>query len=53
MLEEHQIFLSLQKMDLEVWEAKLVEEQACGLHSFDGWDLSAEQEKLHTRVDRV
>jgi hypothetical protein len=38
---------------LEVQEAKLAEEQACGLHSFDERDLSAELEKLHMCVVRV
>jgi hypothetical protein len=37
-------------MDLEVWEVKLVEEQACGLHSFDGQDLSVKLEELHARM---
>jgi hypothetical protein len=46
MLEECQILLSLQEMDLEVWELKLVEEQACGLHSLVERDLSAELEEL-------
>jgi hypothetical protein len=50
MLEELQIILSLQEMDLEVWEVKLVEEQACCLHSFDGWDPSAELEELRVHV---
>jgi hypothetical protein len=50
MLEECQILLSLQEMDLEVWEVKLVEEQACGLHSFDGQDLSVKLEELHARM---
>jgi hypothetical protein len=53
MLEECQILLSLSEMDLEVREVKLVEEQVRGLHSFDGWDLSAEQGELHTRVAEV
>jgi hypothetical protein len=30
-----------------------VEEQARGLHAFDGWDLLVELEELHTRVARV
>jgi hypothetical protein len=51
MLEECQILLSLQEMDLEVWEVKLVEE--CGLHSFDGRDLSVELEELHMRMAGV
>jgi hypothetical protein len=53
MLEECQILLSLQEMDLEVWEVKLVEEQMCGLHSFDGRDLSVELEELHMRMAGV
>jgi hypothetical protein len=40
MLEECQILLSLQETDLEVWEVKLEEEQACNLHSFDERDPS-------------
>jgi hypothetical protein len=36
-----------------VQETKLVEEQARGLHSFDGWDLSAELEELCTHVAEV
>jgi hypothetical protein len=50
MLEEHQILISLQAMDLEVWEANLVEEQARGLHSFDGRDQSMELEEFHARM---
>jgi hypothetical protein len=38
---------------LEVQEAMLVEEQARGLHPFDGRDLSAEPDELCERVDRV
>jgi hypothetical protein len=53
MLEKCQILLSLQEMDLEVREAKLAEEHACGLHSFNGRDLSAELGELHMRVARV
>jgi hypothetical protein len=44
-LHQHQL-ISLQERDLEVWEAKLAEEQACGLHSFDGSDLLAKLEEL-------
>jgi hypothetical protein len=53
MLEECQILLSLQETDLEVWEVKLAEEQTCGLHSFDGRDLSVELEELHMRMAGV
>jgi hypothetical protein len=49
-LHQHHLLISLQETDLEVWEAKLVEEQACGLHSFDGSDLSAELEELCMHV---
>jgi hypothetical protein len=52
-LEECQILLSLQKMDLEVRKAKLAEEQACSLHSFNGWDLPVELEELHARLAGV
>jgi hypothetical protein len=53
MLEERQILLSLQKKDLKVREAKLMEEQAHDLHSFDGWDLPTELEELHVRMAGV
>jgi hypothetical protein len=53
MLVECQILLSLQEMDLEVRVAKLAEEQACGLHNFDGWDLSVVLEELRARVAGV
>jgi hypothetical protein len=53
MLEEGQILLSLREMDLELREVKLAEEQACDLHSFDGWDLMAELEELHTHMAGV
>jgi hypothetical protein len=52
-LEEHQKLLSLQEMDLGVWEVKLAEEQACGLHPFIGQDLWAELEGLLPRVAEV
>jgi hypothetical protein len=41
------------EMDLEVREVKLVGEQVRGLHSFDGRDLPAELEELHTCVAKV
>jgi hypothetical protein len=41
-LEEHEILLSLQKMDLKMWQAKLVVEQAHDLHCFNERDLSVE-----------
>jgi hypothetical protein len=40
-------------MDLEVQEAKLVEEHARGLYSFDGRDLSTELEEFRMRVAGV
>jgi hypothetical protein len=40
-------------MDLEVWEAILVEELERGLHPIDGWYLSAELDKAHACVDRI
>jgi hypothetical protein len=40
-------------MSLERQEEKLVEEQARGLYSFDGRDLSVELEELHECVTRV
>jgi hypothetical protein len=53
MLEEYQILLSLMEIDLKVHEVKLAEEQARGLHPFDGRDLLAELEKLRARVTGV
>jgi hypothetical protein len=54
MLEECQILLfCLQEMDLKVREAKLAEEQSCGLHFFDGRDLSVKLEGLHMHVASV
>jgi hypothetical protein len=40
-------------MDLEVREAKMVEEQARGIHPFKGWDLLVELEELHAHVARI
>jgi hypothetical protein len=53
MLDVCQILLSLQEMDLEVWEVKLEKKQVHDLCPFDGQDLSAKLEELHARVDRV
>jgi hypothetical protein len=39
----------VQEKDLEWREEKLVEEQARGLYSFDGSDLSVELEEPHER----
>jgi chromosome segregation ATPase len=52
-LEEHQILLCLQETDLEVQKVMLVEEQACGLHPHDGWDLSTESEGIRVCVDGI
>jgi hypothetical protein len=38
---------------MEVQEALLAEEQACGLHPFDGRDLSAEPEEARAHVDGI
>jgi hypothetical protein len=38
---------------MKVREVKLVEEQACDLHSFDGHDLLVELEELRVRVARA
>jgi hypothetical protein len=46
MLVERQILLSLQETYMEVHEVKLAEEQARGLHPFDGRDLLVKLEKL-------
>jgi hypothetical protein len=43
----------LQKKDLKMREAKLVDKQACGLDFFDRRDLPAELEELRTRVAGV
>jgi hypothetical protein len=40
-------------MDLERREEKLTEEQALGLYSFDGRDLSVELEELHGHMAGV
>jgi hypothetical protein len=40
-------------MDLEVWEAILVEELERGLHSNDRQDLSAELVKARAHVARI
>jgi hypothetical protein len=40
-------------LEVQVQEVKLEEEQVCGLHSFDGWHLSAELEELHMHVTGV
>jgi hypothetical protein len=53
MLKERQILLSLQKKDLKMREAKLAEEQACGLHPCDRWDLPVELEELHEHMTEV
>jgi hypothetical protein len=50
MMEECQILISWTKKDLKMQEAKLVEEHACDLHSFDRHDLSVELEDLRVRV---
>jgi hypothetical protein len=36
-----------------VWEAKLVEKHACGLHSFNGRDLSVKLEEVCVHVTGV
>jgi hypothetical protein len=53
MLEEHQILLCSQETDLDVQEAILAEELACGLHPPDGRDLTAELEEIHVCMDRI
>jgi hypothetical protein len=40
-------------MDLELQEALLVEEQAHGLHPFNGWDLLVELEGIHMHMDGI
>jgi hypothetical protein len=40
-------------MDQEVQAVKLVEELACGVHFFDGRDMSVELEGLHARMTSV
>jgi hypothetical protein len=49
-LEERRTFLSIQEMNLGRWEEKLMEEHAHDLHSFNGWDLLAGLEELHSRM---
>jgi hypothetical protein len=53
MLEEHQILLCSQETDLDVQEAILAEELACGLHPPDGRDLTAELEEIHVCMDGI
>jgi hypothetical protein len=43
----------MQESDLERREERLAVEQAQGLYSFDGRDLSANLENLHERVAGV
>jgi chemotaxis protein histidine kinase CheA len=43
----------VRETDLEWWEEKLAEDQARGLYSFDGRNLSAELENLYERVAEV
>jgi hypothetical protein len=52
-LEGRRFLPSVQEIDLEHWEEKLVEEQARGLYSSDRRDLSRELEELHEHVARV
>jgi hypothetical protein len=52
-LSGRQFTLSMREVDLERREVKLTEEQARGLYSFDGRDLSVELEELHERVAGV
>jgi hypothetical protein len=40
-------------MDLKRWEEKLEQEQAHGLHSFDGRHFSAELEECRERMAEV
>jgi hypothetical protein len=49
-LEERRTFLSIQKTNLERRKEKLMEEQAHGLHSFDGRDLSTVLEEIRSRM---
>jgi hypothetical protein len=46
-LEGRRFFLSVHEMDLQQREEKFDEEQARGLSSFDGRDISVEVEELH------
>jgi hypothetical protein len=48
-----QFILNMQEMNLEWQEVMLAEEQARGLHSFDGRDLSVVLEDPHKRVAGV
>jgi hypothetical protein len=49
-LEERRTFLSIQETNLERRKEKLMEEQAHGLHSFDGRDLSTVLEEIRSRM---
>jgi hypothetical protein len=52
-LEERWILLSLQEIDLERWDKKLMVEQAQGLPSYVGQDLLVGFEELGARVAEV
>jgi hypothetical protein len=52
-LEGRRFLLSLLGTNLERREERLTEEQAQGLYSFDGRDLSVELEELHKRMARI
>jgi hypothetical protein len=52
-LRGRQFILTMRGMDLKRWDDKLAEEQAHGLYSFDGSDLSMELEELRGRVAEV
>jgi hypothetical protein len=52
-LEERRTLLSVQDINLERREEKLMEEQAHGLRSFDGRELSVGLEELHLRLAMI
>jgi hypothetical protein len=43
----------MQEIEVEMWEEKLMGEQAHDLHSIDEWDLSVGLEELHLRMARI
>jgi hypothetical protein len=52
-VEECQILLCMQEMDLEVWEAILLEELERSLHPSEGRDLSAKLDEARTCVNGI
>jgi hypothetical protein len=52
-LEECQILLCLQETDLEGQEVIRAEEQECGMHPPDEWDLLSKLGQTRLRMDMI